>query len=205
MTATASGFARPNKPRMRQQRNNSVAAPGATTAPPAEDDAQLSIVTDDATAGPDASETTPQGSSGAAPQTTGPESDTPAENSAPQTQKEAEPTTPETDETAPETDPPADSKPASKAADTKPAPDKRRPAEQQASASGVGLAVINPDGSVDVADGVHLVDLREVAAESDPHALVDMLGALRTVGDSPLREQATAAISEAITAAALGR
>lgn len=69
--------------------------------------------------------------------------------------------------------------------------------------SGTSLVVIGPDGNIAVDDSVHVVDLRTVASETDPHALVDQLTALAGVSDSQVRVDAVAAITEAITKVAL--
>lgn len=248
-------FARQPKPRMRQQRNNSVAsAPEVPT--DGADEAQLSIVpdADEPTfddvvdiAGPDA-----EPEQAAAPQDDPPptveptgslagpvdsaSNDEVAEATAtkpaaePQDAAKANgdedsaagaPDSPEAAEPTPEDaqGPAADVEPAQQAPEPAPAPtptkkNSKAPAAKARTTSrtaepapqagsGRALAVINPDGSVTVDPETHLIDLREVAAQDDPHALVDMLGALRSVTDSELRQQVTAEISAAITAAAL--
>ena len=252
-------FARQPKPRMRQQRNNSVAS--ALDGPAGGiDEAQLSIVPDADeptfddvvdTAGPAAAleqDPAPQGdpapdvepadhpdepadsalSDGAAEAPTTKDAGTTksrakttdAEDSAvaPANGPEAAGPTPD-DTRAPD----ADDEPAQQApepdTDSAPAPASAKKTGKTAAAkartshrtaepappagSGAALAVINPDGSVTVDAGIHLIDLREVAAQDDPHALVDMLGALRAVTDGDLRQHVTAEISAAITAAAL--
>lgn len=134
---------------------------------------------------------------------------------APETKPEPEPAAQApaeaAEEPAPATSAPKASKAAPKASkgrSAKTATNAPSPVSEDAPAAatqpGAALAVINADGSVTVSAGVHLVDLREVAAQADPHALVDMLTALRTVDASDLRETVTTAIVDAITAASLG-
>lgn len=77
-----------------------------------------------------------------------------------------------------------------------------KPAEP-APTAGASLVVIGVDGEIEVDDSVHVVDLRNVATETDPHTLVDQLSALSNVSDSKVRSTAAAAITEAITKAAL--
>lgn len=212
-------FARPTKPRMRQQRNNSV----TTTPDPNTDESQLSIVPDEDEPALDtvAEDTSPT----AAAEPPAPEG--PAEPPADDTDTDAGddtatttptddsaegPSTPAGDDSAPQTGTGDDS-----AQPDKPAKTTRSQAKKPTSTAGknngtgpatkagggAALAVINPDGSVTVDPGTHLIDLRDVAGQDDPHALVDMLGELRTVTDSDLRQHVTAEISAAITAAAL--
>lgn len=205
-------FARQPKPRMRQQRNNSV----TTTPDPNIDESQLSIVPDEDEPALDtvAADTAPT----AAAETPAPED--PAEPPADGTDTDAGddsaegPSTPAGDDSA-QTGTGDDSAQPDKPA--KPAKTTRSQAKKPASTAGknngtgpatkagggAALAVINPDGSVTVDPGTHLIDLRDVAGQDDPHALVDMLGQLRTVTDSDLRQHVTAEISAAITAAAL--
>lgn len=248
-------FARQPKPRMRQQRNNSVASaldgPAGGT-----DEAQLSIVPDADeptfddvidTAGSDAAlkqDPAPQGdpapdvdpvdhpdepadqtlSDGAAeapPTKDAPETKSRAKPNGAEDSAEGPTNGSETAEPTPDDTraPDAVVEPAQQASepDTAPAPAKKtgktaatktrtspRTAEPAPPVGGgAALAVINPDGSVTVDAGIHLIDLREVADQDDPHALVDMLGALRAVTDSDLRQHVAAEISAAITAAAL--
>lgn len=202
-------FARQPKPRMRQQRNNSV----TTTPDPNIDESQLSIVPDEDEPALDtvAEDTAPT----AAAETPAPED--PAEPPADDTDTDAGdnsaegPSTPAGDDSAPQTGTGDSAQP------DKPAKTTRSQAKKPTSTTGknngtgpatkagggAALAVINPDGSVTVDPGTHLIDLRDVAGQDDPHALVDMLGELRTVTDSDLRQHVTAEISAAITAAAL--
>jgi len=84
-----------------------------------------------------------------------------------------------------------------------PASDKTNGVTAPATNGGTALVVIGPDGHIAVDDSVHVVDLRTVATETDPHALVDQLTALAGVPDSQVRLDAVAAISEAITKVAL--
>ena len=206
-------FSRPPKPRMRQQRNNSV----TTTPDPNTDESQLSIVPDEDEPALDtvAEDTAPT----AAAETPAPED--PAKPPADDTDTDAGddsaegPSTPAGDDRAPQTGTGDDSAQPDKPA--KPAKTTRSQAKKPTSTAGknngtgpatkagggAALAVINPDGSVTVDPGTHLIDLRDVAGQDDPHALVDMLGELRTVTDSDLRQHVTAEISAAITAAAL--
>lgn len=205
-------FARQPKPRMRQQRNNSV----TTTPDPNIDESQLSIVPDEDEPALDtvAEDTAPT----AAAETPAPED--PAEPPADGTDTDAGdnsaegPSTPAGDDSAPQTgtgDSAQPDKPAKPAKTTR--SQAKKPASTAGKNNGTGpatkagggaaLAVINPDGSVTVDPGTHLIDLRDVAGQDDPHALVDMLGELRTVTDSDLRQHVTAEISAAITAAAL--
>lgn len=199
-------FARQPKPRMRQQRNNSV----TTTPDPNTDESQLSIVPDEDEPALDtvAEDTAPT----AAAETPAPED--PADDTDTDAGDDTATTTP-TDDSAPQTGTGDDSAQPDKPA--KPAKTTRSQAKKPASTAGknngtgpatkagggAALAVINPDGSVTVDPGTHLIDLRDVAGQDDPHALVDMLGQLRTVTDSDLRQHVTAEISAAITAAAL--
>lgn len=191
--------------------------------PPAVDEQGEPELTFETDAAPE--ETPPGGNSVDAAEDS-PATTPPAEGNAP----EPEPAGQEATQPAPETmpDPPAEaaeepapatSAPkASKASKAAPKASKGRsaktatntpsPVSEDAPAAatqpGAALAVINADGSVTVGAGVHLVDLRDVAAQTDPHALVDMLTALRTVDASDLRETVTTAIVDAITAASLG-
>lgn len=247
-------FTRQPKPRMRQQRNNSVAPAPDTPVDDATDEAQLSIVpdadADDPTfddvvdsAGPDAKpdqdaapkdDPTPSvepsdnqdGPAGSAPNNSADPAPTKKAGAAPQDAAEtngdegsragatngpgtAEPTPDDAQGAT------ADIEPAQQAPGPAPAPTPakkngkasatkaRTPAPTAQAGSGTALAVINPDGSVTVDPGTHLIDLRDVAAQDDPHALVDMLGALRAVTDSELRQHVTAEISAAITTTAL--
>lgn len=229
------------KPRMRQQRNNSVAPAPEVPADGITDEAQLSIVPDgdeptldgaadaaDAAAASDPAPTpngaikddedaladsapngnpTPapqadsKGSQDAPPDTqAGPEANEPAPEAA---RGSAAADAPAQDTPAP-TQEPAPAKKGNKGSASKSRTAARTPASSASDpANGTALAVINPDGSVTVDPGTHLVDLRDVATQDDPHALVDMLGALRSVTDGDLRQHVTAEISAAITNAAL--
>lgn len=235
------------KPRMRQQRNNSVApaADGTDTA----DEAQLSIAPDEdeptfdsfisdpdpePVSGPQDEQDPPAKGEQATPAGTqakdkpAPAAKAEAETAKSEDQGTLEKDAPTNAATVPEaaepatgtpegpaasdepaqaepepTSAPAPAKKAIKSPVKQPASTGRAPAPTAVKASGTALAVINPDGSVTVDPGTHLVDLREVAAQGDPHALVDMLGALRDVTDSDLRQRVTAEISTAITTAAL--
>lgn len=84
-----------------------------------------------------------------------------------------------------------------------PAPDKTAEVTAPTTNGGTSLVVIGPNGDIAVDDSVHVVDLRTVAAETDPHALVDQLTALSGISDSQVRVDAVAAITEAITKVAL--
>lgn len=86
---------------------------------------------------------------------------------------------------------------------TAPAADKTNTVTAPATTGGTSLVVIGPDGAITVDDSVHVVDLRTIAAETDPHALVTQLTALSGVADSDVRGTAVTAISEAITKVAL--
>lgn len=239
------------KPRMRQQRNNSV-APAPEAPADTADEAQLSIVPDEDEPTFDAfvTDLDPEAAAFSPGQHSPPTeakdeqaapADTQAEDKpAPATAEDKpvkstgqdkpdtgtpdaatavpEPTEPATEDS---TGPAAGDEPAQPAAEPTPAPvaapakkstkstakspaTKRRGTAAAADkAGGTALAVINPDGSVTVDPGTHLVDLRDVASQDDPHALVDMLAALREVSDSDLRQRVTSEISEAITTAAL--
>lgn len=249
-------FVRQPKPRMRQQRNNSVASAPDMPADGATDEAQLSIVPDAGEptfddvvdiAGPEAdpeqdaapqdaptpndepSDSPPRSAESASnsdaaeasatkaaaaaqdpAEANGDENDTADATTSPET---AEPTPDDGPDATADTEPPQQapqpapsSTPAKKngkAPAAKARTANRAPAPAAPTSSGTALAVINPDGSVTVDAGTHLVDLRDVAAQDDPHALVDMLGALRPVADSELRQHVTTEISAAITAAAL--
>ncbi|PZU00893.1 MAG: hypothetical protein DI630_13440 [Gordonia sp. (in: high G+C Gram-positive bacteria)] len=246
------------KPRMRQQRNNSVASAPDTPAngPDTTDESLLSLVPDDAEPTfdsfvtdeeeptfdsfvPDAPVTAPQGeqestadadqvapTEGPAKEKPAPAAKAPAETKPPKSAEDDKAAKsapsdvaeePETATPAPEVteDPVVAVEPAQDEPEPAPVPapvkkatkapaSKSRAATPAAEpAHRTALAVINPDGSVTVDPGTHLVDLREVAAQDDPHALVDMLGALRGVSDSELRQRVAAEISAAITTAAL--
>lgn len=201
------GFAsRPN--RMRQRRNPSVAGVGAAAEKP---DTTKDSSVEDAT-GIDADENVDTDGDGAEDTTedvqadtgtadTGQDSDTPdatdsTDATGPADDAETEPE----DTSEPQDEPePTPAKPAKAKTARKPT----KSTAKAASADTRALVVIGEDGSVRADGAAHVLDLRELDADTGADELLDALKALSATADSEVRDGVAGLLSDMIRSAAL--